>query len=113
MWERMRANVNHYRGYTGFNRLDRIAIGAMVLGVMIVVASFLLDADGLGASSAASCSSGAQQVSHVLAAMGVPTEWSRGSLRLSLGHFSTDADVDAALEIVPAAVARLRRFDGG
>ncbi len=74
---------------------------------------FLLDAQGLRASSASSCSSGAQQVSHVLESMGVPPEWARGSLRLSLGHFSTDGDVDAALRIVPAAVERLRLFDGG
>lgn len=74
---------------------------------------FLLDAEGLRASSASSCSSGAQQVSHVLEAMGAPLEWAKGSLRLSLGHFTTDADVDAALRIVPRAVERLRLFNGG
>lgn len=74
---------------------------------------FLLDSQGLRASSASSCSSGAQQVSHVLDAMGTPVEWSKGSLRLSLGHTTTEADVEAALEMIPAAVERLRRFDGG
>jgi len=74
---------------------------------------FLLDAQGLRASSASSCSSGAQQISHVLEAMGVDTEWARGSLRLSLGPTTTDADIDRALEIIPAAVTRLREFDGG
>jgi cysteine desulfurase len=46
--------------------------------------------------------------SHVLAAMGFPRSLAFGSLRLSLGYQSTGADVDAALEAVPAAVARLR-----
>jgi cysteine desulfurase len=45
--------------------------------------------------------------------MGVPRELAAGSLRLSLGHDSTDADVDLALEVIPSAVRRLRRHDGG
>lgn len=71
---------------------------------------FLLESAGVAASAASSCSSGAQQVSHVLTAMGVPEQLARGSLRLSLGWDSTDADVDAALVAVPAAVQRVREF---
>ena len=69
---------------------------------------FLLEKHDIMASAASSCSSGAQDPSHVLAAMGVGRELAAGSLRLSLGHTTTDADIDAALEAVPAAVARLR-----
>ena len=47
----------------------------------------------------------------LLAAMGVPRSVAAGSLRLSLGWSSTDADVDTALAAVPAAVERLRRLD--
>jgi cysteine desulfurase len=68
----------------------------------------LLDRAGVCASAASACASGAQQRSHVLAAMGVPDALSAGALRLSLGWCSTDADVDAALDVVPAAVAQLR-----
>ena len=71
---------------------------------------FLLESEGVVASAASSCSSGAQEASHVLAAMGVPEHLARGSLRLSLGWDSTEADVDAALVAVPAAVARVRDF---
>ena len=74
---------------------------------------FLLDAQGLRASAASSCSSGAQDPSHVLAAMGVPRELAVGSLRLSLGHCSTPADIEAALEIIPPAVERLLSHGGG
>lgn len=73
---------------------------------------FLLEKHDIMASAASSCSSGAQDPSHVLAAMGVGRELAAGSLRLSLGHNSTDADVDAALDAVPAAVARLRDHAG-
>jgi cysteine desulfurase len=69
---------------------------------------FLLDEAGVCATAASSCASGALEPSHVLAAMGVPRELAKGSLRLSLGWSSTDADVDLALDVIPRAVARLR-----
>tara|TARA_Y100000782_G_scaffold69627_1_gene75511 strand:+ start:145 stop:537 length:393 start_codon:yes stop_codon:yes gene_type:complete len=69
---------------------------------------FLLEQEGIAASAGSSCASGAQEPSHVLAAMGIDREVARGSLRLSLGHGSTDAEVDHALAVVPAAVDRLR-----
>jgi cysteine desulfurase len=69
---------------------------------------FLLDEDGVCASAASACASGAHQASHVLAAMGIGPELGAGALRLSLGWTSTDADVDHALRVIPAAVGRLR-----
>ena len=69
---------------------------------------FLLDRAGVAASAGSACASGAVQTSHVLLAMGVDPVLARGALRLSLGWTSTDADVDLALEAVPAAVAQLR-----
>ena len=68
----------------------------------------LLDAAGVYAAAGSACASGAVEPSHVLAAMGVPRQRGLGALRLSLGTTTTDADVDLALEAVPAAVARLR-----
>jgi cysteine desulfurase len=70
---------------------------------------FLLDQDGVCASAAASCSSGASVSSHVLAAMGVAPERARGSLRLSMGHETSDDDVDAVVAAVTRAVERLER----
>ncbi len=67
---------------------------------------FLMEKDDVMASAAASCSSGAQQASHVLGAMGVPRSW--GALRLSLGYFSTAADVDAAAASVVHGCERIR-----
>jgi len=69
---------------------------------------FLLERDGIFASAASSCSSGAQDPSHVLAAMGYSRELAGGSLRLSLGHQSTESDVAAALDAVATSVQRLR-----
>lgn len=69
---------------------------------------FLLEKEDIMASAASSCSSGAMEPSHVLAAMGYDRALAFGSLRLSLGYSTTEADVDAALSVVPAAVRRLR-----
>ena len=69
---------------------------------------FLLEKDDIMASAASSCASGAIDPSHVLLAMGFDRDLAFGSLRLSLGYGTTEADVDAALAVVPAAVTRLR-----
>ena len=79
-----------------------------ILGIESEALLFLLDEGGVCASAASACASGAHQASHVLAAMGVGPELGAGALRLSLGWTSTDADVDHALRVIPAAVARLR-----
>lgn len=68
----------------------------------------LLDAAGVAASSGSACTSGSTEPSHVLLAMGVPATLAEGSLRLTLGRETTEADVDRAVEAVASAVARLR-----
>ncbi|OBB08973.1 cysteine desulfurase [Mycobacteriaceae bacterium 1482268.1] len=69
----------------------------------------LLDAKGIECSTGSACTAGVAQPSHVLTAMGADPASARGSLRLSLGHTTVDADVDAALEVLPAAVDRARQ----
>jgi cysteine desulfurase len=69
----------------------------------------LLDANGIECSTGSACTAGVPQASHVLIAMGADPASARGSLRLSLGHNSFDADVDAALQVLPGAVDRARR----
>lgn len=69
---------------------------------------FLLDQEGVCVSAAASCSSGASEPSHVLAAMGMSSERARGSLRISMGAETTVAEVDALIAILSATVYRLR-----
>ncbi|WP_026414739.1 cysteine desulfurase family protein [Actinomadura oligospora] len=69
----------------------------------------LLDARGIACSTGSACSAGVAQPSHVLLAMGATPERARGSLRFTLGHTSTDADVDALAEALPPVVERARR----
>jgi len=69
----------------------------------------LLDARGVECSTGSACSAGVAQPSHVLLATGASPAEARGSLRFSLGHTSTEADVDATLEAIGPAVERARR----
>jgi cysteine desulfurase len=68
----------------------------------------LLDARGVEVSTGSACSAGVARPSHVLVAMGADEERSRASLRFSLGHTSTEADVDALVEALPAVIDRAR-----
>lgn len=68
---------------------------------------FLIDEAGVCASAASACASGAVQRSHVLGAMGVDPAEARGAIRLTLGHDTTESDVDRAAEIIAAAVTGL------
>lgn len=72
----------------------------------------LLDAAGIAVSTGSACTAGIPQPSHVLLAMGADEELARSSLRFSLGWASTQADVDAVVAALPAAVERARRAGG-
>jgi cysteine desulfurase len=69
----------------------------------------LLDARGIECSTGSACSAGVARPSHVLLAMGADEDAARSSLRFSLGHSSTAADVEALLEALPPVVDRARR----
>jgi cysteine desulfurase len=69
---------------------------------------FMLDESDVCASAASACASGAMEPSHVLAAMGVERSLAHGALRMSIGHTTTEGDIDRAVEVVVAAVRRLR-----
>jgi cysteine sulfinate desulfinase/cysteine desulfurase-like protein len=69
----------------------------------------LLDAKGIACSTGSACTAGVAEPSHVLLAMGADEARARGSLRFSLGHSSTQADVDALGAVIGEAVERARR----
>lgn len=67
-----------------------------------------LDHEGVCASTGSACSTGSLDPSHVLMGIGLAHEVAHGSLRLTLGRFSTEEDVDHILEVLPRIVERLR-----
>ncbi|WP_448073017.1 cysteine desulfurase family protein [Georgenia yuyongxinii] len=70
---------------------------------------FGLDMAGIDASSGAACHAGVQEASHVLLAMGRTEEQARSAVRFSLGRTTTEADVDAAVTVLPGVVENARR----
>ena len=74
-------------------------------GESLIVA---LDLEGISVSSGSACTSGSTDPSHVLLAIGLPREVAQGSLRITVGRDTTDADVDRLLEVLPRVVERIR-----
>ena len=95
--------------------VEKVAGSAHVCigGVESEALLFLLDEADVCASAASACASGAMEPSHVLAAMGVDREVALGALRLSLGHATTDADVERGIDAIVTAVTRLRTHRAG
>jgi len=69
-----------------------------------------LDLEGVAVSTGSACSSGTLEPSHVLRAMGLPTHRTQNSLRFSLGMFSTEAEVDRVVAVLPSIVEKLRNL---
>jgi cysteine desulfurase len=80
----------------GFSRLEAEAI------------LLLLSEQGICASAGAACSSGSLEPSHVLRAMGIDPKVAHGAIRFSLSRYTTDAEIDRALAVLPGVIQRLR-----
>jgi cysteine desulfurase len=78
------------------------------VGIESNAALVMFDRHHLCCSAVSACRTGSAEASHVLRAMNLPAERTQGSMRFSFGRFNTDADVDKALEIIPAVIAKLR-----
>ena len=67
-----------------------------------------LGSEGIAASSGSACSSKSTEPSHVLLAIGLKPEEARGSLRISIGKYNTEEDIDYIIQVLPKIVKRLR-----
>jgi len=67
-----------------------------------------LDLEGIAVSTGSACSAGSQEPSHVLKALRLSREFARGSLRLTLGRFTTEEEVDRVSDVLTSAVKHLR-----
>ena len=108
LWEEVRAKLAEVR----LNGHPTLRLpGTLNLSFRGVEAESLilaLDLKGIGASAGSACTSGSLEPSYVLTAMGVPTEWALGALRCSLGRSTSAEDIEWVLEVLPAAVERIR-----
>jgi cysteine desulfurase len=80
----------------GFERLEAEAI------------LLLLSERGICASAGAACASGSLEPSHVLRAMNIESKVAHGAIRFSLSRYTTEAEVERTLEVLPGVIERLR-----
>jgi cysteine desulfurase len=69
-----------------------------------------LDESGIAASSGSACTTGSLEPSHVMRAMGIPYTFAHSSTRFSLSRYTTEADVDKVIEVMPGIVDKLRKI---
>ncbi len=67
-----------------------------------------LDMEGVSCSTGSACSSADLEPSHVLLSIGLSPQSAHGSLRITLGRYTRDEDIDYVLEVLPRVVKRLR-----
>ena len=106
--EKIRANIDHVR--LNGHPTKRLPGNVNMCFQFIEGESLLLslDLEGVAGSSGSACTSGSLDPSHVLLAIGLPHEIAHGSLRLSLGDFNTEDELDYVVEKLVKIVARLR-----
>jgi cysteine desulfurase len=83
---------------------SNLSFGGVESGAVLA----MLDRHQLCCSAGSACRTGSLESSHVLRAMKVDVDRARGSMRFSFGRFNTEAEVDKALEILPAVISKLR-----
>ena len=70
----------------------------------------MLNEYGIAASSGSACSSESLEPSHVMQAMGIPFSAAHGTIRFSLSRFTTEAEIDKTLEVLPGVIEQLRKL---
>lgn len=112
LWERFYSGIPGIRLNGDMDGLLWNTLNVLIDGVSGDSLSMALDLEGLAVSTGSACSEGKVDPSHVLMAMGLSREEASSSVRFSLGRFTGEEDIDAAAEIVPRAVERIRGARG-
>jgi cysteine desulfurase len=88
----------------------KTTLSASVLGLESEAILLALATKGIYVSTGSACSEESDEVSHVLTAIGLRPEFARSTVRMSLGRFNTEADIDIVLAELPEIVAKLRKI---
>jgi cysteine desulfurase len=107
-WERIEERIPyvHLNGHPSGRLPNTLHVSFEFVGGESLL--ILLDLSGVAASGGSACTSGAQDPSHVLSAMGIAPEIAQGSIRFSLGNETTREEIDRVVEALTDAVTRLR-----
>lgn len=97
---------SHVNGSTEFRLPNTTNIGFARLEAEAIL--LLLSEQGICASAGAACSSGSLEPSHVLKAMGIDARIAHGAIRFSLSRYTTETDIERAMDVLPGIIRRLR-----
>ncbi len=108
LWDGLRAAIPDLR--LNGHQVRRLpgTLNVSVRGIEAESLILALDLKGVAVSAGSACTSVSVEPSYVLTAMGIPPEWSLGAIRCSLGSGTTAEDVDYVVDVLPAAVRRIR-----
>jgi cysteine desulfurase len=108
LWEGIRREVPDVRLNGHPTRRLPGTLNASFRGLEAESLILALDLKGIAVSAGSACTSGSVEPSYVLTAMGLPPDWALGAIRASLGAGTTAEEIDYVLDVLPAAVRRLR-----
>lgn len=106
--DRVRARIRDTRVHGGGAPRAPHISNLSFLGVDSEALLMRLDMEGIAVSAGSACAAGAIEPSHVIAALGLPEEWTRGVIRFSLGRLTTSKQIDRVAEVLERAVADMR-----
>jgi cysteine desulfurase len=110
LWQGLNTRIENVRRNGPADRRVANTLNVSFTGCKSDALLMSLDLEGIAVSSGSACAVGSLKPSAVLLAMGLGADLANAAVRFSLGAATTEADVDAVLEVMPAIVTRLRSF---
>ncbi len=112
LWDQIREKIPHVRlnGPEDFSRRHPANLNVSFSYIEGESILLMLDSAGISVSTGSACSSGSLDISHVLAATGVPMTVINGTVRFTVGDFTTKEDIDYTVEALSKVVSTLRRL---
>ena len=112
LWDQIREKIPHVRlnGPEDFSRRHPANLNVSFSYIEGESILLMLDSAGISVSTGSACSSGSLDISHVLAATGVPMTVINGTVRFTVGDFTTKEDIDYTVEALGKVVSTLRRL---
>ncbi|MFI5236110.1 MAG: cysteine desulfurase family protein [Gemmatimonadales bacterium] len=112
LWQRLQAIVPDLVQHAAGGPRAHHVLSVGVSGADSEALLMHLDLAGIAVSAGSACTTGSVEPSHVLVAMGVPRELAIGTVRMSLGHETTPAEIDRVVEVFPGVVDKVRKLAG-
>jgi cysteine desulfurase len=112
LWQRLHASVGDLVLHAAGGPRAHHVLSVGIPGADSEAVLMHLDLQGIAVSAGSACSTGSVEPSHVLVAMGIPHDLAVGTVRMSLGHETTEAEIVRVAEVFPGVVEKVRKLAG-